>query len=436
MDLLGTISYRIMKSRIDLAKKNNKVPKILGQLFFLLFLPSMTLFGQSGKKTITVTTVDDIKLVGTIIEESDNEILFALKSIKDTITLRKSMVKDHPDIVRKSESYSERGSELYKDSIITLITHDDLYFEGYILKNNEEEMLFYIQSINDTVSINKKLIKKLIVNQSKGDKFNSIKVMSNTGNEIHQTIIHKNGSIYKGSILTENDSIVKFKLSATSDTIHFNKNNISSIKRIEKTKSENSTNESMGFTPTAFNLKKGEKRYRNVLLYYNDYSQGLSDNLSFTLGLMLPVDILFGDLFFTPAIRIKYTHSITNNLHIGLAPTFIYDPYEGSLISMAAGSLTYGQPNKFLNFGYNFTYQGNFGDLYNVISIGGGIALNDGFAIGTDNSIVFTDGNITPTLSFMGKYRIGKNHQIHLGVYTIVESYSDIIPIIGYTKYW
>ena len=119
-------------------------------------------------------------------------------------------------------------------------------------------------------------------------KYKKVEQLSKGAKAVYETVEHKDGSIFKGNIISEDDSTILFMLRSSSDTLSFNKSTLKDIERIEDMFLGDSytLQETNGFTTTAFNLEKGEKRYRNVWFFYNDYSQGISDNLSFTTGFM------------------------------------------------------------------------------------------------------------------------------------------------------
>ena len=101
---------------------------------------------------------------------------------------------------------------------------------------------------------------------------------------------------------------------------------------------------------------------------------------------------------------------------------------------MVAGALTLGNPKRFLNFGYNLIYDIGFGDIYNIISVGGGYAINERFSIVSDNLLLTEGGDIYPVVSLMGKLNFKQKHQVQIGLYVTADD--ERLPALSYAYFW
>lgn len=250
----------------------------------------------------------------------------------------------------------------------------------------------------------------------------------------YETLYHKNGSVLNGTSLFEDETSILFKLYSSSDTISLDKDLLLNVGLIEELTFDYTLQENAGVTPTAFNLKKGEQRYRNIYLLYNDYSRGITDKLSFTAGFAVHPEAFYDEaISFGLTGRLKYTYSIVENISVAIAPSFIYNSYEESLITIAAASVTLGKPTKFLNIGGSLINDLGYGDSYFMASIGGGFSLSDKFSIVTDNLITNIDWDIIISTSLMGKYMYKNKHQIQVGLYNFA---GVPLPVLSYAYFW
>ena len=249
----------------------------------------------------------------------------------------------------------------------------------------------------------------------------------------YETLYHENGSVLNGTTLYEDETSILFRLYATSDTISIEKIQLLNEDKLEELAFKHTIQENAGVTPTAFNLKKGEQRYRNVYLLYNDYSRGITDKLSFTAGFALHPEVSYGELAGGVTGRIKYSHKLKEKLSVAIAPSFIYNSYEESVVTINAASVTLGDPTKFLNIGGSLINDLSYGDTYFMLSLGGGLSLSDKISIVTDNIITNLDWDTILLTSLMCKYLYKNKHQMQIGLY---HAGGIPIPIFSYAYFW
>ena len=128
-------------------------------LIFILTLSSVQLGAQSKEEIIIITTVDDIEYKGTVIDQNQYEIRLKLMNVNDTLTLDKSTIANSITNGSKRSSSLKKLKDDSRSSEDAIVTYNNVIFEGEILDCNDKEVQFIIGSINDTVSIDRTLIK-------------------------------------------------------------------------------------------------------------------------------------------------------------------------------------------------------------------------------------------------------------------------------------
>ena len=121
-----------------------------------------------------------------------------------------------------------------------------------------------------------------------------------------------------------------------------------SILTLAQTSSPYTTHESIGLSPTAFSLQKGEKRITNTWGVLNNFTHGITDKFSYSVALTLRFDSVNG------LIRAKYTHDLSEYLRVGFSPSLIYSDSEFG--SDVTGIVTLGSQKSYINFSYSRFY--------------------------------------------------------------------------------
>jgi len=251
------------------------------------------------------------------------------------------------------------------------------------------------------------------------------------------------GSDFKGYIIEEDSNTILVKLNQIQDTILLEKALIKKIFRGNSFKVKYVGQENLGWSKTAFNMHKGEKRFSNISLFYNEYAQGINDNLSFSATTIIdPYEILYGEIYFHAVASVKYTYQWNENVHLGLTPGFVYDSDTGNLGFMTTATITVGDQGKFFNFSYQTGI--DFDDGLSIISIGGGVDLSDNLAFVTDNLIlmnkygpydlIYHNGD-DPIYHSMGLKLFKNKHMFQLGYYLGLEDF-NVLPIMSYAYHW
>lgn len=171
---------------------------------------------------------------------------------------------------------------------------------------------------------------------------------------------------------------------------------------------------------TAFGLKKGQHHYKTFLGASVLYDYGLGEGHSFGISYGFP---------FLIGVNLKFAGSIGRNSNLALKTNYLIRPTiweDGEKFWIYENSLTYthGTPDRFFNLSYSnylikfdnffffpFDYVPN---IYNSISVGGGIRVAERWQLILENHVnfnsVFLDAKFLPSfgLSYSsGKFNIG-----------------------------
>ncbi len=216
------------------------------------------------------------------------------------------------------------------------------------------------------------------------------------------------------------------------------------------------------FSPTAFNVKEGEKKYSNYLLFYNFYSQGITDNFSVTGGLSIippPLSSNFVIGFFG---RTKWTHSFSESANIGFLATI------GSLLEISNSNyrdnyftaspsvvFTLGKSDKFLNFTatpyfiLNEFGNSTYTERTDIFSIGGAINIKPRWSLILENVAVIesydTDGMYYLS-SLSNKIKSGRGSEFDVGITLFIDIRNRFyggkeinfqpLPLLAYSLYF
>lgn len=167
--------------------------------------------------------------------------------------------------------------------------------------------------------------------------------------QVHK-LYTKRGDILTGRLLLIGVDSVSFKMN-TDQLLRFSFEALDSLVALPpvrklKPKKLVYVSERLFVAPSAFSLQKGEKEYRNILIYYNTYHIGLSDHTTIGAGFMpaVLVSAVWGD--------IKRTFDLNDKLHIGVgAVAALGISYDEEKVAGVGGYgvLTLGTRHNFVN---------------------------------------------------------------------------------------
>lgn len=252
----------------------------------------------------------------------------------------------------------------------------------------------------------------------------------------YQQIKYHDGSILTGKIIDSDEKNILFKLFETTDTLLIKRHEIKRIKQIDNRFHKYSVHENIGISQSAFNLKKGEKKIGTVDFFYYEFSIGISNKFSLSVGGL-------SDGSIAGVLIPKYTHSLSDRIHLGLIAAIGYDSYLEDIVLFPGGVLSYGTPNKFINLTYHRV--AGLDKAYNSVSLGGSINITNEIAITTDHILPFNNKEFTeknkmdfrPSHSFLLRFSIKSKHLIQLGYYRLnATNVIESLPILAYSYSW
>ncbi len=179
-------------------------------------------------------------------------------------------------------------------------------------------------------------------------------------------ILTNDGNVYTGSIVTMSQDLLEI---ATSNLgmIKINKDD---IKRLRSLDPEDQELDSKGYpidyhnsthyliNPSGYTLKKGQKYYQNIGIFFNSYSVGVSDRVTVTIGGEI-ASLLFGGR--VPILFISPRYSL---------------PIQSDKAAISVGATFFTSPqDNFVGFGVVQTAF-TFGDRNNNFTLGGGIGFS------------------------------------------------------------
>ena len=282
--------------------------------------------------------------------------------------------------------------------------------------------------------------------------FSVVQAQQNAKDSIQiQILTTKRGDILAGHILVAKDSSLTFLFKQ--DTLFFDFDDIVKIEFIDSedaldTFYDNQNRTKLGLTikprpdmqgheyalisPTAFNLKRKEGEYRNLMLAANSVDFGISDNASFGVGVVLPIFLY---------LNTKFSFEANKNLHFGIGnylfvstlqfnneiPTFDY----------LYGVLTIGNPEAFFNLsgGYYIPFD-QLDESRFLITFGGGVRLGKSWRMnGELMRVLNEDIDSGGLLSTLTAGWFNQHDRIDFGVFIVPTGFETIpIPIISYTR--
>lgn len=197
------------------------------KLFFLLAaicIASGPLDAQHKHDEVMITNVNDLKFAGTVIEESENEILLALKSINDTIRFERSTI--HQIEVRKVNAEPQHNSPFDSEIVnseIVITTKDHGYFRGIVVAEDSKQVFLALKGIEETISLNWSSVEHWEILS------HSLNPNAGLSDTRYVTIITEDDSRFNGTIVGEDAAQIFFALKSIEDTITLKKDIIESI---------------------------------------------------------------------------------------------------------------------------------------------------------------------------------------------------------------
>jgi hypothetical protein len=256
-------------------------------------------------------------------------------------------------------------------------------------------------------------------------------------------IVTKDQNEFVGIIISEDDEKIILKTDSFGD-ISIKKDVIIKRTEIDPSKiiggelwDDNPQATRYLWTPNGYGLKSGEGYYQNIWVLYNQVSLGLSDNFSFSFGI-IPL-FLFGagldanPLWIVPKVSIPIVEDKVN---------FSGGAFMGILGQSDSGfgilfsTLTIGDRNQNLNFGIGWGYAGGDWGDYPIINLSGMLRVTSRGYLLTENYLLrFGDDSDMTVISFGLRYMV-KKVGLDFGLYIPMSNQMDeffALPVLGVT---
>ena len=183
------------------------------------------------------------------------------------------------------------------------------------------------------------------------------------------------GNSYAGTILSQDSLVIKFRTTNIGD-ISINKTEIKKIIPISKEMIkegrvwfDNPQAARYFWAPNGYGLKEGEAYYQNVWVLFNQFSVGITDNISIGGGLV-PLFLFAGastPIWITPKFSIPI---VENSIHLGggaLLGVVLGEANSG--FGILYGVSTFGSKNYNVNVGIGYGYAGDSWSKSPVVNI-------------------------------------------------------------------
>jgi hypothetical protein len=240
-------------------------------------------------------------------------------------------------------------------------------------------------------------------------------------------ILTRDGNEFIGTILREDDELIIFLTEKfgeiTIKKIDIQKREIIKESQLVKGKVwfDNPQATRYFFAPNGYGLKPGESYYQNVWLFFNQFSFGITENFSFSAGIIplflfagAPTPVWLNPKLSVPVVKDKY------NVGVGaLVGTTIG---EGGSFGILYGVNTFGNKDKNLTIGLGWGLSNGDVAKSPTITISGMIRTGPRGYFLTENYIINTGSDSFGMLSFGGRRIISR-----VGL-----DYGLIIPLVGF----
>lgn len=241
----------------------------------------------------------------------------------------------------------------------------------------------------------------------------------------------KDGTEYKGTIVTQNNETVVLK--TPNGTLNLLSANVATIENYDyegKFEFPNPHDTRYFFGPSGIPVKKGKGYYQNVLLSGNFVNYGITKNISLGGGLEFISTVLGNPVWFlTP----KVGFDISKNLHAGGGVIVAGLAGEGTA-SLGYGVFTVGHAET------NFTIGAGYGFINGEVSQNPAIMLSGthrvsrSIALLSENYILPINSSQTFYFGIHGIRILSKRNSFDLGAIVIPEI-TEVIPALPYVGY-
>lgn len=251
----------------------------------------------------------------------------------------------------------------------------------------------------------------------------------------------KDGNIFVGTVVAEDSLALVFKTEILGE-IKIPWNNIKSrteIKEVKKVGSifwlPNPQSSRYFWAPNGYGLKKNESYYQNIWILYNQFSFGLTDNLSIGAG-TLPLFLFAGTptpVWMVPKISVPI---VENKFNIGTG-AFLGTIFgeDAGLFGLLFGTTTFGPRDKNISFGLAYGFAEGDWLKVPVINISGMVRTGPKGYFITENYVISIEGETVVLISGGGRSiirNIGLDYSLWIPIGADLDTFVAI-PFLGIT---
>ncbi len=268
----------------------------------------------------------------------------------------------------------------------------------------------------------------------------ALQAQNTTSDELdHIRVVTKDGNVFTGKLI-ESDTEKMTIETESLGTITLEKATIESVNRKGESSQGslsyldddiyNSTRyliNSSGFT-----LKKGQKYYENIAVFFSTFAFGLSDRFTISVGSEIAT-LLFDQRFPILYIAPKFGAVQSENFNISLGATYFNSP-SGSFNGLGAITTAFTFGNRNSNFtigpGLGYTIDNGFGnDLVIPINLAFMKRFTNRFSLVSDSYAIFYDSDTSGIISLAARFHFKSGAAFNAGLWKILEDTDDIFAL-------
>ncbi|NNF33854.1 MAG: hypothetical protein HKN68_07080 [Saprospiraceae bacterium] len=272
-------------------------------------------------------------------------------------------------------------------------------------------------------------------------------VSAQEGERYEVLVIMKNGSQFRGQVLSETDEQIVLVVENVGEiTIKR-----IDIKSMQSVLADQQVEEDPSFipiddynanryliSPSGYGLKKGQSYYENIYLAFNSFSFGLTDRFTLTVGAELYTLLLGSEspiLYISPRVNFPFDEAqSTGAFSAGVIYfTLPNDDFDG--IGLLQGAVTFGNKNNNVSIGagFGFSSESDFNDGALMFNLSATQRLSRKLSFVTDN-IALTDSDFdNGEVILSAALRIHFNKKggaLNVGLFRpVTEDWGDLIAI-------
>lgn len=272
-------------------------------------------------------------------------------------------------------------------------------------------------------------------------------VVAQEGEKYEVLVVMKNGSQFRGQVLSETDEQVVLAVENVGE-ITIRRIDIKSMQSVlaEKKVEEDPTfipiddynaNRYL-ISPSGYGLRKGQSYYENIYLAFNSFSFGLTDRFTVTVGAELYTLLLGSEspiIYISPRVNFPFDDAqSTGAFSAGVIYfTLPNDDFDG--IGLLQGAVTFGNKNNNVSIGggFGFSSESDFNDGALMFNLSATQRLSRKLSFVTDNIALTSSDLDNGEVILSAALRIHFNKKggaLNVGLFRpVTEDWGDLIAV-------